>query len=64
MLAHTHVILAEMDTLNFRRNSDIDPIVDNKRHIVCLGDSMQLLGCLNHQPGLTRLISVLDECHS
>lgn len=61
---HTHVILAQVDTLYTSSKSDINTVVDQQRHIVLLGDLVQFLGGLYLDARVTFLVSILDNGHT
>lgn len=61
---HTHVILAQVDTLYTSSKSDINTVIDEQRDIVLLGDLVQFLGGLYLDARITFLVSILDNRHT
>lgn len=53
-----------MNPLNARRKSNINPIIDQQRHIISASNLVQPLGRLNLDRRVTFLISVLNNGYS
>lgn len=63
-MKHTHIVLPQMNPLNARRKSNINPIIDQQRHIISASNLVQPLGRLNLDRRVTFLISVLNNGYS
>jgi hypothetical protein len=50
-----------MDALCANSESNVDPIIDNQRHIISFGQLMKLLGGFDQCVGVTMLVTVLDN---
>jgi hypothetical protein len=58
---HTHIILPKMNTLSANRKSNINPVIDDQRHPIPLGNTMEPTGNLNLSPRITLLVPILDN---
>lgn len=53
-----------MDTFSSHGDSNVHTVIDQQRHIVSLGDLVQLPGCLNKNTSITGFVSILDNSDS
>lgn len=53
-----------MDTLHAGSNGNINPVIDQQRHIVSLSDFVQFLSCCDLHCSVAGLVSILDNRYS